>query len=153
MLPSSAVSEAGGERHMDETQDDERATALIAIWYKKDEEIFGRRSQIDRALQEAFSCCRGRWTDALPRCVGYPFACAGKVNEAAAAAAACIARFRKIISAAARSLAHREEERTREHEKTRHLTSQSDPTDTNRRARRETASPSDGAAEAARTMT
>ena len=49
MLPSSAVSEAGGERHMDETQDDERATALIAIWYKKDEELFGRRSQIDRA--------------------------------------------------------------------------------------------------------
>ena len=121
---------------------------------RKTEELFGRRSFIDRVLQEAFTCRRGRWIDALPRCVGYPFVpfvCAGKVNEASAAA--CNARFRKIISAAARSLAHREEERTREHEKTRHLTSQSDPTDTNRRARRETASPSDGAAEAARTMT
>ena len=57
------------------------------------------------ALQEAFTCRRGRWIDALPRCVGYPFVCAGKVNEASAAA--CHARFRKIISAAACYVAHR----------------------------------------------
>ena len=69
---------------------------------RKTEELFGRRGFIDRVLQEAFTCRRGRWIDALPRCVGYPFVpfvCAGKVNEASAAA--CNARFRKIISAAA----------------------------------------------------
>ena len=31
---------------MDENQDDERATAFIAIWHKKTEDLFGRRSHI-----------------------------------------------------------------------------------------------------------
>ena len=147
------MSEAGGERHMDETQDDERATALIAIWYKKDEELFGRRSQIDRACTarsfHVVSRPLDRCTSSMRR---LPFRLCGTSERSRR----CRRRMHRTIpqnhfSRRSRSLAHREEERTRGHEKTRHFASQSDPTETDRR--RDAKQPHRAMAAEARTMT